>query len=86
VDDTLEARAGVEHPATAGTEHVPGHVEDAETRRMQKRGDRRFLVQMVPACERKHVDTVEFAIGATRDGGFDALGRSLVGRLSQGGK
>ena len=45
--DGLERRAGVEHAAAAGAQHVPRQFEQAEPRRVQERGDGAFFVEAV---------------------------------------
>ena len=52
----LQGRGRFEYAAAAGTEHVPGHVEDAEPRRMDERTDHRFLVEAWEARDRLRQD------------------------------
>ena len=76
----LQGRGRFEHAAAAGTEHVPGHVEDAEPRRMDERADRRFLVEAVRGGEGERVDAVERPVRARMAVGASSVkkGETLI--------
>ena len=85
VVDRLQRRAGFQHAAAAGAQHVPGHVEDAEPRRMQERGDGVLLVEVIGFGEVEHIEPAQGAVAALRDQPFDRL-RRLRGRRSAAGR
>ena len=63
VIDGLERRAGIEHAAATGTEHVPRQFEQAEPRGMEERGERALFIEAVLGGEIERVDAAQLAIG-----------------------
>jgi hypothetical protein len=57
----------IEHTATAGTEHVPGEVEQAEPRGMQEAGDHTLFVETATPGKIQDVDPIELVVFAFID-------------------
>lgn len=76
---------GVEHAAAAGAQNIPGDVEDAHARCMQKGADGAFLVEAILAGEGQRIDAAKLAVLARGDGLLDRLDclRIDIGRLPQ---
>ena len=83
VIDGLEGRAGIEHPAAAGAQHVPRQFEQAEPGGVQECSERHFLVETVLGGEIEHVDAAEIAIGRFADRPLDGGNAAGIGRLPQ---
>ncbi len=79
----LQGRGRFEYAAAAGTEHVPGHLEDAEPRRMDERTDHRFLVEAVRGGEGERVDAVERPVRRGFDRRLQLVGDDRFSRLPQ---
>lgn len=82
----LERGAGVEHTAAAGTQHVPGEVEDPKPCRVQEGSNHAFFVETRLLGEIKHVDAAQRAIGALAHQLLDRRNCVAVGRLPQNGE
>ena len=81
--DGFERRAGIEHAAAAGTNHVPGQFEETEPGRVQKRSDHPLLVEPVLRREGERIDAAEIAVRRVADRGLDGRNAVGVGRLPQ---
>jgi hypothetical protein len=79
----LEGRAGIEHAAAAGTEHVPRQLEQAEPRRVQEGGDHPLFIEAILGGEGERVDAAEVAIGRLAHRALDRGNTLGVGRLPQ---
>ena len=79
----LQGRGRFEHAAAARTEHVPGHVEEAEPSRMDERADHRLLVEPALGGEGERVDAVQRSVRSGFDGGFQRGGDRRLRRLPQ---
>ena len=77
---------GIEHAAAAGTQHVPGQIEQAEPRGMQEARDRLLLVEAGALGKIQRVDAVEFMILAVLDQPRDRIGDRRIGGLLQHAK
>ena len=79
----FQGRVGIEHAAAAGTQHVPGEIEQAEPRGMQEAGNHPLFVE--PGSRRKiqHIDAVEFVVLAVFDQPPNRIGHRRVGGLLQ---
>src|SRR6266702_171383 len=64
--DGLERGTGVEHAAAAGTEYVPGQVEQADAGRMQERGDRPLFIEPASRREIEPLTRLSAGSGASR--------------------
>ncbi len=82
----LQGRGRLEHAAAARTEHVPGHVEEAEPRRMDERADHRLLVEPALGGEGERVDAVQRLVRSGFDGGFQRVGDVRMTRMALGGR
>ena len=67
VTQRFQRAVGIEHAAAAGTQHVPGQVEQPEPRGMQEAGNHPLFVEPGSLGEIQHVDAVEFVILAVLD-------------------
>ena len=83
--DAFERGAGVEHPAAAGTQHVPRQFEKADTGRVQERAEGPFLVDPFPGGEGEDVDPAELAVGPAFNQPLDGVHRDRIGGLPQHG-
>ncbi len=83
VIDGLERRAGIEHAAAAGAEHIPRQFEQAEPRGVQERGDGAFFVEAVLGGKIEHIDAAEIAIGRVAHRALDRGDAIGIGRLPQ---
>jgi hypothetical protein len=81
--DILECRAGIEHAAAAGAEHVPRQFENSEPRGMQERGDGALFVELVCGRKSQRIDPAQFAIRRLAYGLFDRRGAGGIRRFSQ---
>ena len=73
----------VKHAATAGAEHVPAEIEQAELRGLQEAGDHLFLVKTVLFGKIQRIDAVELVILAVLDQSYDGIGHRRIGGLLQ---
>ena len=80
----LQRRVGVEDAPAARAEDVPGHLEEAQPRRMQKRRDHLLLVQAAVGREADGVDARELLVGAIPHKILDRADGFGVGRATQG--
>ena len=81
----LQRRIGVEHPGAAAADDIPGHLEQAEPRRMQEGGDEALLVDPFLGRESQGVDLVERVIGRVADHALDhGDGTGVRGLLQDG--
>lgn len=83
VIDGLERRAGVEHAAAAGTQHVPRQFKQAKPRRVQEAGKRALFVKTVLCGKTQSVDAAQLAIGRIAHGSLDGGNTIGIGRLPQ---
>jgi hypothetical protein len=79
----LKRRAGIENAAASGTKDVPRHIENAESRAVQKSRKHIFLIELVPGCKSEGVDTAEITVRAVVDELFDRAYRLWLRGLSQ---
>ena len=79
----LQRGVGVEHAATAAADDVPGHLEEADPRRMQQGGDEALLLDPGFRREVEGVDLVERVIGRIADHLLDRCDGIGIGRLPQ---
>ena len=75
----LQRGAGFEHAPAPGANHAPGHVEQAEPRRMRQRRDHRLLAQAVRRGEGERIDPVERPVRGQFDLGLERRGDLGVG-------
>jgi len=83
LDDGLQRRVRLQHPAAAGAQHVPRYVEQTERRGMEETGDGRLLVEAIGFCEGERIDAAKAPIGAEFDGPLDGRGDGRNDRLTQ---
>ena len=79
----FQRRVGFEHAAAAGAQHVPRQLEDAEPRRVQKRGDYPLLVEVILRGESDRVYAAQRAIRRLGDKMLDCGNGFAVGGLAQ---
>jgi hypothetical protein len=79
----LESLRGVEHPAAARAQHVPGHFEQPQPRGVQETADRLFLVESMLGGEVQDIDAAQFPVAAVADHRFDRADDILVSRTAQ---
>ena len=80
----LQRGIGVEHASAARAEDVPGHLEEAEPRRLQKGRDDVFLVETAAGREADRVDARELLVRAVPHKTFDRAHRVRIRRATQG--
>ena len=80
----LQRGVGVEDASAARAEDVPGHLEQAQPRRMQEGRDHLLLVQAAAGREADGVDARELLIGAVPHKILDRADRFGIGRAAQG--
>ena len=71
------------HATASGTKDVPGHIENAESRAVQKSRNYIFLIELVPGGKGERVDTAEITVRAVVDELFDRAYRLWLRRFSQ---
>ena len=74
---------GVQHPAAAGTQHVPRQIENAQRRRVQEPGDGALRVQRATQRKGGHVHAQEIAVVAVAEQCFDGVRHVRIRRLPQ---
>ena len=62
VTQRFQRAMGIEHAAAAGAQHVPGQVEQAEPRGMEKAGDHPLFVEPGALGKIQHIDPVELVV------------------------
>ena len=72
-----------EHAAAAGAQNVPGEIEQAEPRRMQKSGNHLLLVETGLAREVEQIDAVEARSSPFSDQILDRIDDIRIGGLFQ---
>jgi hypothetical protein len=75
--------ARIEDATATGTEDVPGHIENAESRAVQKSRNYILLIELVLGGKGEGVDTAKLAVGPVLDELFDRTHRFRLRRLSQ---
>ena len=75
--------AGFKNAAAAGTEHVPGHVEEAQTRGVHQRADHRLLAELMAGGEGERIDATERPVRRGFNRSLKCIGDSRIGRLPQ---
>ena len=83
VTQRFQRAVGIEHAAAAGAEHVPGQIEQAEPRGMEKAGNHPLFVEAGALREIQHIDPVEFVVLAVLDQPHDGIGDRRIGGLLQ---
>jgi hypothetical protein len=81
--DILERRAGIEHAAAAGTQHVPRQFENSEPRGVQERGDDALFVELTFGRKSQRIDPAQVAIRGFAHRFLDRSGAIRIGRFSQ---
>jgi hypothetical protein len=76
--------ARIENAAATGTEDVPRHIENAESRGVQKSSDHILFIQSMLGGERKGIDAAKLTVRSVPDEFFDRTHRFRLCRLSQG--
>jgi len=82
----LQRVVGAKHAAAAGAEDVPLHLEEAEARGVEERGDGFLGVEAALLAEGDRIDAVEVAVGALGDEFLNRCNRRRVGRAPENGK
>src|SRR5947199_9779879 len=73
----------MEDATASGTKDVPGHIENAESRAVQKSRKYIFLIELVLGGKGDGVDTAEITVRRILDELFDRAYRLRLRRLSQ---
>jgi hypothetical protein len=79
----LKRRARIEHAPASGTQNVPRHIENAESRTVQKSCNHIFFIESMPGGKGESVNTAKIAVRAVPDELFDRTHRFRFRRLSQ---
>ena len=79
----LKRRAGIENAAASGTKDVPRHIENAESRAVQKSRKHIILIEPVPGGKGEGVDAAKLAVRRVVDELFDCTHRFRLCRLPQ---
>src|SRR5206468_3040938 len=79
----LKRRARIEDATASGTKDVPRHIENAESRAVQKSRNYIFLIELVLGGKGEGVDTAEITVRPILDELFDRAYRLRLRRLSQ---
>jgi hypothetical protein len=82
VIEGLEGRAGLQHSAAAGAQHIPRQVEQTEARGVQKRGDGLFVIEPMHGGEIEDVDPAQRAIAAVAHQPLYRIDGRPVGELA----
>jgi hypothetical protein len=81
--ERFQRGAGFKNAAAAGTEHVPGHVEEAQTRGVHQGGDHRLFAQSMAGGEGERIDATERSVRRGFNRSLKRIGDSRIGRLPQ---
>src|SRR4029079_18919028 len=79
----FKRRAGIENAAASGTKNVPRHIENAESRTVQKGRKHITLIEPVSGGKGEGVDTAQLAVRRVVDELFDCTHRVRLCRLPQ---
>ena len=81
--ERFQCGAGFKNAAAAGTQHVPGHVEEAQTRGVNQRADHRLFAKSMAGGEGERIDTAERPVRRGFNRSLKRIGDSRIGRLPQ---
>jgi hypothetical protein len=81
--ERFQRGAGFKNAAAAGTEHVPGHVEEAQTRGVHQRADHRLFAEFMAGGEGERIDATERPVRRGFNRSLKCIGDSRIGRLPQ---
>ena len=81
--DRFQRGAGIEHAAAARAEHVPGHVEQAQPRRMQESRGHLLIGEAVACRESQGIDAIEIGVDPLANQGLDGRGDLWLGGTTQ---
>lgn len=79
----LQGRVGIEYTAATRTEHIPGKLENAQARRMQKACDRLFLVEALARGKGERIDPAKPVIGCIPNEPLECIGDLRPCRMAQ---
>src|SRR5205814_8277603 len=78
-----ERRARTQDATTTGTEDVPGHIENAESRAVQESSDHILLIELMLGGEREGIDAAKLTVWCVLDEFFDRAHGFRLRRLPQ---
>jgi len=79
----LKRRARIEDATASGTEDVPRHIENAESRAVQESSDHVILIELVLGGKREGIDSAKLTVRCVLDELFDRAHWLRLRRLSQ---